>query len=145
MTHANETAFINANVGRIGILDNDNETRFGLEYRFVPITVLDIVPSIGGIIGSDGAKYVYVEARHDFYLTDSWILIPSFGPGLFFGHDKIELGNRVEFRSGLELAYGFQNNYRVGVAIYHLSNGGISSINPGTESIIMSLSIPIGK
>jgi len=32
---------------------------------------------------------------------------------------------------------------RAGVAIFHLSNGGISSQNPGTESLVFSICIPV--
>ena len=70
-------------------------------------------------------------------------MIPSFGVGIFTDSDEIELGNELEFRSGVELAYQFRNKIRAGIAIFHLSNGGISSENPGTEALVISVCIPI--
>ena len=43
--------------------------------------------------------------------------------GIFNGSSEVELGNDVEFRSGVELAYKFRNKIRVGIAIFHLSKG----------------------
>lgn len=70
-------------------------------------------------------------------------MIPSFGVGVFDDSEEIQLGNELEFRSGIEIAYQFRNKMRAGVAIFHLSNGGISSQNPGTESLVFSVCIPI--
>jgi lipid A 3-O-deacylase len=89
------------------------------------------------------AKFIYSDLRHDFYLGDRWVLIPSFGVGIFDDSEEIKLGNELEFRSGIELAYEFRNNIRVGIALFHLSIGGISNQNPGTESLVFSVCIPI--
>jgi len=69
-------------------------------------------------------------------------LIPGFGAGVFDDSADIELGNTLEFRSGIELAYQFRNKVRMGVALFHLSNGGIGGDNPGTEALVFSVSIP---
>ena len=71
------------------------------------------------------------------------MLIPGFGVGIFNGSSEIELGNDVEFRSGVELAYQFRNKIRVGVAIIYLLNGGISSESSGAESLVISLWVPM--
>ena len=63
--------------------------------------------------------------------------------GLFDDSEEIQLGNELEFRSGIEIAYQFRNKIRAGIAIFHLSNGGISSENPGTEALVISVCIPI--
>jgi hypothetical protein len=143
--YADEPAFINLNDGYISVLDKENQSRWGIEYRFASITKYDLIPTIGIVNSARHAKYIYTEVRHNFYISPDWILTPSFGTGLFDNNHDIELGSTLEFRSGLELAYKFDNNYRAGLAIYHLSNGGINSTNPGTESIVLSLSIPIGE
>ena len=73
------------------------------------------------------------------------MLIPSFGVGLFDDSEEVQLGNKLEFRSGIEIAYEFRNKVRAGVAIFHLSNGGISNQNPGTEALVFSVCIPLKK
>jgi len=55
----------------------------------------------------------------------------------------LELGHPIEFKSTLELAYEFENRWRLGLAIYHLSNSRLSSTNPGTETLVATLSVPI--
>ena len=142
-----EYAMLNITAGQVGILDDtDGSQRYGLEYRFKSFAGpwgFRLIPAIGFATSSDGANFIYSDLRHDFYLNDRWILIPSFGVGLFDDSEEIQLGNELEFRSGIEIAYQFRNKMRAGVALFHLSNGGISSDNPGTEALVFSVCIPI--
>jgi lipid A 3-O-deacylase len=117
-----------------------------MEYRFKSFSGpwgFRLIPAVGAAISNNGAGFVYTDLRHDFYLSRRWILIPSFGVGIFNDSSEIELGNNVEFRSGVELAYQFRSKLRVGIAISHLSNGGISSENIGTGSLVVSVCIPM--
>ena len=148
--HANnrdEYEMINITAGHVGILDDlDGPQRYGMEYRFKSFAGpygFRLIPAVGAAVANNNASFVYTDLRHDFYLSDQWLLIPSFGAGVFKDSDEVELGNNLEFRSGLEIAYQFHNNYRAGIAIFHLSNGGISSQNPGTEVLVFSICIPI--
>ena len=142
-----EYEMINITAGQIGVFDDMEQTqRYGLEYRFKSFSGpygFRLIPAIGAAIANDGARFVYADLRHDFYLTRRWILIPSFGMGVFKDSSDINLGNNLEFRSGLEIAYQFRNKVRAGVAIFHLSNGGIASQNPGTEALVFSVCIPV--
>ena len=142
-----EYEMINLSIGQVGVLDNiDGPQRYGIEYRFKSVVSpfdFDIIPAVGAAMADNDAHYIYLALKHDFYISNHWLLIPSFGLGLFKDSQDIELGNDLEFRSGIEFAYQFQNKYRAGVALFHLSNGGISSLNPGTEVIVFSFSIPI--
>ena len=142
-----EYAMINITAGQIGILDDiDGPQRYGLEYRFKSFAGpwgFRLIPAIGAARSSNGANFIYSDLRHDFYLNDRWILVPSFGLGVFSSSEEVNLGNDLEFRSGIEIAYVFRNKMRAGIALFHLSNGGISSQNPGTESLVFSLCIPI--
>lgn len=142
-----EYQMVNLTAGQVGVFDDvDQPGRYGIEYRFKTLASpfgFNIIPAIGAAISDNDAKFYYVDFKHDFYLSDHWLLIPSFALGLFEDSDEIDLGDDLEFRSGFELSYQFQNKYRAGLALYHLSNGGISSSNPGTEVLILSLSIPV--
>lgn len=142
-----EYEMINITAGQVGILDDlDGPQRYGLEYRFKSFSGpwnFRLIPAVGAAISNNGAGFVYTDLRHDFYLSMRWILIPSFGVGVFNDSSEIELGNDLEFRSGVELAYQFRNKIRAGIALFHLSNGGISSENPGTEALVLSVCIPI--
>ena len=142
-----EYEMLNITAGQVGILDDLNgPQRYGLEYRFKSFSGpwgFRLIPAVGAAISNNGAGFVYTDLRHDFYLSRRWILIPSFGVGIFNDSSEIELGNEIEFRSGVELAYQFRNKIRAGIAIFHLSNGGISSENPGTEALVLSICIPM--
>lgn len=142
-----EYEMINITAGQVGILDDlDGPQRYGLEYRFTSFSGpwgFRLIPAIGVAAANNGARFLYTDLRHDFYLNDNWLLIPSFGAGVFKNSDEINLGNNLEFRSGLEIAYQFQNKMRAGIAIFLLSNGGISSRNPGTETLVFSVCIPV--
>ena len=140
---------LNITAGQVGILDDlEGPQRYGLEYRFKSFSGpggFRLIPAIGAAASNNGANFVYADLRHDFYLSDRWLLIPSFGMGIFRDSSEINLGNDLEFRSGIEVAYQFHNKMRAGIAIFHLSNGGISSQNPGTEALVFSVCIPINK
>jgi len=144
-----EHAMLNITAGQVGIFDNLNGAqRYGLEYRFKSFSGpygFRLIPAIGAAGAQNGARFFYSDLRHDFYLNSHWLVIPSFGVGIFKDGNNLNLGDTLEFRSGLEFAYRFNNDYRAGLAIFHLSNGNISDTNPGTEVLVFSFSIPIGK
>lgn len=137
-----DTGLISFNAGRVGVLDEDAPWRYGLEYRFAPQGDWELQPTVGVARAENDSRFFYFEVRRDFLLTDDWFLTPSFGVGSFDGRRDLQLGHTIEFRSGLELAYRFQSGNRLGLAVFHLSNGGISEENPGTEAVVATFSLP---
>jgi len=142
-----EYEMVNITAGQVGVFDSKDRTqRYGMEYRFKSFSGpygFRLIPAIWAAASNDGARFIYGDLRHDFYLDQNWLLIPSFGMGIFKDSKDINLGNDLEFRSGIEIAYQFENKIRAGVALFHLSNGGISSQNPGTEALVFSVCIPV--
>ena len=137
---------INLTFGKVGVFDDEFEAdRYGIEYRFRPFGKWDLIPAIGYAFSVDDDSFLYTDLRYDYWLNSRWVLTPSLGVGVFTEGKNLDLGDDLEFRSGLELAYRFNTNYRIGVALFHLSNAGISDNNPGTESLVFSLSIPLKK
>jgi len=137
---------INLTFGKVAVFDEELEAnRWGIEYRFRPFGKYDLIPAIGYAFSEDDDSFFYTDLRYDYWLNDRWVLIPSLGVGVFTDGKKLDLGNDLEFRSGVELAYRFDNNYRAGVALFHLSNASLSDDNPGTEALVFSLSIPLKK
>lgn len=137
-------SYLSVNAGFVGIFNRFSETlRYGMEYRWKPLTHYAIRPAAGVISAENDASYVFLGLRRDFFLGEHWLLTGSFDAGYFEERDELNLGLELEFRSGLEVAYQFANRYRIGVALYHLSNGGFGKRNPGTESVVLSLTAPI--
>ena len=137
---------VNLTAGYVGILDNaGSPLRLGAEYRFQAMGRWRLIPAVGFAAAENGASFFYSDVRYDYWLNDRWVLIPSFGAGLFKSADRLDLGSRLEFRSGIELAWRFHGEYRIGAALFHLSNAGIAGRNPGTEALVVSLCIPVDR
>jgi hypothetical protein len=56
-----------------------------------------------------------------------------------------DLGGTLEFRSGLELAYRFDDRSRLGLEISHRSNASIYEDNPGEETLMVFYHLPLTK
>lgn len=130
--------------GHVGIFDDLEEPLIAsAEYRFRPVGKWRLVPAIGVSAAENGAYFVYGDLHYEYRIGDHVVLSPSFGVGRFGDSDEIDLGHLVEFRSGLEVAWQFDNGARVGLALHHFSNGGISEHNPGIEELALTLHVPL--
>ena len=81
----------------------------------------------------------------DLQVGDNWIVQPSFAPTWWrdkSGQFDLDLGSALEFRSRLEVAYRFENKFRLGVSITHTSNASTGDTNPGTEAVMLNVSVP---
>lgn len=66
-----------------------------------------------------------------------------FMPGVYAQGSGPNLGHDVEFRSGAEIGWQARSGVRVGVSYDHRSNGGISNVNPGMETLQLRVSVPL--
>jgi lipid A 3-O-deacylase len=142
----NAYPLLNITAGKVGFFDDSpkNAGRYGFEYRLAKrITKWNIIPAFGYTWSVNQSKYLYSDLKRDWSLNKNLVLTFSLGTGLFDNNKNIDLGHTVEFRSGVELSYKMKKGYRFGLAGYHLSNSRISNKNPGTESIVISLLIPL--
>lgn len=112
------------------------------EYRF-PSMPWPISPFIGVSGTSDGAFYGYGGFGIDINLTPALVLTPNVAAGYFARGSGTNLGSWMEFRSGAELAWRLPNLARLGVAVHHTSNAGLTKRNPGAQSIALIYSIPL--
>ena len=114
-------------------------------FEFLPRLVPELIPTAGVMAGAQGGLYVYGGFRADFPLGRQWVFSPSWAGGLYNRSDKFDLGGPVEFRSGLELAYRLPGGSRLGLCLYHLSNAGLFTRNPGSESLVVTYSAGLGR
>lgn len=118
---------------------NDTATEIGIEYRFAPLESLyNLMPTVGFTLNADQAYWIYGGVRYDFELNKKWVLTPNWAISYYNEGDSTDLGSDIEFRTGLELSYKLSAHSRLGVGGYHLSNGGLATRNPGSNSIILS-------
>jgi lipid A 3-O-deacylase len=64
-------------------------------------------------------------------------------PGVYAQGSGPDLGHSIEFRSGAEIGYQAPGGLRVGVSYDHRSNGDISSLNPGLETLQLRVTVPL--
>lgn len=123
----------------------DEGGEFRLEYRS-NLKLWELKPFATLAIASNGMTFIGAGVLMDIYLGRRWVVTPSFAPTWWRGKtDTLDLGHAVEFRSQLEVAYRFDDRSRLGLSISHYSNASLSDTNPGTESAMVSYSIPFSK
>ncbi len=139
---AGDPAFLSMGVGYYDINDDREAGEFRLEYRSSAEYWI-FKPFAGAMATSDAAFYAYGGVLVDIYLGNRLVLTPNFAAGLYAEGDGKDLGHVVEFRSGLEASYRFDNRARLGVLFYHISNAGLDDNNPGTEVLSLTYSHPL--
>jgi lipid A 3-O-deacylase len=139
---AGEQLALGAGVFDIFNDDDDAAVQFSGEYRGDYIWE-GLRPVIGVSANLDGGWYGYGGGNYDFFLGDSLVLTPNFVVGAYHNGGSKDLGGPLEFRSGIELGYEFDNASRASVAFNHISNASIYDQNPGAESLMFMYSHPI--
>ncbi|HEY5898528.1 MAG TPA: acyloxyacyl hydrolase, partial [Burkholderiales bacterium] len=79
----------------------------------------------------------------DFALSPRWTLTGHFSVGAAARRQGTDLGNTIEFMTGLDLFYHLQNGWRLGPTLSHVSNGGLADNNPGVENLGMLVALPL--
>jgi len=136
-----EPAFLTFGAGVTDITKGDEAINFRLEYRHNQKLFWEIKPFIGVDVAVDGAFYGYFGLAADLYFGRRFVLTPNLALGGYSNGDK-DLGYALEFRSGFELAYRFDNRSRLGIAFHHISNANLGDKNPGTEQLMLNYSLP---
>lgn len=149
--------------GGANVLDDGEQNGLGgLEARWDDFRLplgrrhLPVVPALGLTANGDGGTYGYLSFRVDALAglaglgggaapappaERPWLLTFYTGLGHYRrGDDGRELGGPLEFRSGLELSRRLGARTRLGLSFDHLSNAGVYDDNPGTESLVLTLS-----
>ena len=106
-------------------------------------------PFAGIELTSDSAFYlisgIYLEDNIGDLFTakdNNWNFTPSFGVGYYDDGNGKKLGNKIEFRTTLEISYQLVNKDRIGISFGHISNANIGNKNPGAEIISLSYQKP---
>jgi len=117
---------------------------FRVEYKFHHVYWV-IQPLIGFMATAKGATYLYTGFGLDFIIKERFFFTPNFAAGWYRQGGGKNLGFPLEFRSGIEAGWRFKNCYRLGAHFYHISNASLGSRNPGEESLVFFLCIPVGR
>jgi outer membrane protein OmpA-like peptidoglycan-associated protein len=131
-------------VGVFNVLHKTNSASFDLQLR--PGWRLgDFGVFLGGMVTTRGALMGYGGFTLDMHLSDHILILPDAAVGYYSrGGDKVLAnGSPPEFRTGIGMAYEFDNGWRLGADFHHISNAGIDKKNPGVEIAAVTLNIPL--
>lgn len=140
---ADDPSFLSVGAGVYDVFHNFTAGQFRGEYRFAD-EFFYLKPFVGALVTTDKSVYGYWGLRLDLYFGDRWVLTPNAAMGAFGRGSGKNLGSVLEFKTGAEGAYRFDDHSRLGLQFDHISNAGIGKHNPGTESFVLMYSIPIG-
>ncbi|TAH34744.1 MAG: acyloxyacyl hydrolase [Alphaproteobacteria bacterium] len=130
--------------GEYDVFDDKKAAEFVLEYRVKSWNWNTMSPLVGIMATTDGAVYGFAGLGFDWFINKNWVVNPNFAAGAYHNGSGKDLGSAIEFRSGLELNYVMEDRARLGLAFNHISNASIGDENPGTESLLLTYSMPIG-
>ena len=63
----------------------------------------------------------------------------DFFPGVYMNNDEEDLGGWIMFRSGIELEYTLNNDWKISIGYDHRSSGDIWEYNPGMETVKINI------
>lgn len=121
------------------IPDRAGEAR--IEYR-VGRKLWRIGPLAGLMVNTDGGLFAYGAFYADVQLG-SWVVTPAAGGGFYSKGQGKDLGGEGEFTWSVDVAHLLAGGRRVGLRLTHISNGNTQDRNPGTESVLLTYTIPV--
>jgi len=114
-----------------------------IELRFAD-SFFYLKPMLGLLVTTDKAVYGYGGLRLDLYLGRHFVVTPNAALGGYYRGDGINLGATMEFKTGLEIDYRFDDHSRLGIAADHISNAGLTKQNPGSNTALIYYAFPFG-
>ena len=145
---AQEQAHLVVGAGVTGFARHNDRVRettefASVEYRGTRNLWRGVRPLAGLWVTTHGAAYVHAGLYRDFDLNSRWTATLHFSGGGFARRDGMDLGDTIEFQSGVDLFYRTHDGWRWGMTLRHISNGGLADSNPGTENLGIVLALPL--
>ena len=121
--------------------DDNTSTLYGLNYHlsdnaFSVFNLIDLNPVIGGFVTAKSATMFYSGFETNIG-QDSIYLNLSSSAGIYSNGDGKDLGNTLQFKSEVNLFYRLGKSSSIGLGSHHISNAGLSSVNPGTNNFYL--------
>ena len=121
--------------------DDNTSTLYGLNYHlsdntFSVLNLIDLNPVIGGFVTAKSATMLYSGFETNIG-KDSIYLNLSSSAGIYSNGDGKDLGNTLQFKSEVNIFYRLGKSSRLGLGSHHISNAGLSSVNPGTNNFYL--------
>jgi hypothetical protein len=119
--------------------DDDNTTNLiGLNYHledndFKVLGSFKINPVIGLFVTGKSASMLYSGFETNIGQNKLYLNLSS-SAGLYQNGNGKDLGNILQFKSELNIFFDLNETSKIGFGSHHISNAGISSVNPGTNN-----------
>jgi lipid A 3-O-deacylase len=114
-----------------------------ITYRVADPWIWVIAPEVGAMLHSQGGAYGFGGLYVPMDVVPGVLFTASFGAGAYLVGDGLDLGHPVAFRSGVGLDVRVRENAAASLVFYHLSNGSLSDVNPGTEVLALGYSATV--
>jgi len=121
--------------------DDNTSTLYGLNYHlsdnaFSIFNLIDLNPVIGGFVTAKSATMFYSGFETNIGQDTIYFNLSS-SAGIYSNGDGKDLGNALQFKSEVNLFYRLGKSSRIGLGSHHISNAGLSSVNPGTNNFYL--------
>ena len=118
--------------------DDNTSSLIGLNYHltkndFNILNIMDINPVVGLFVTAESASMLYSGFETNLGGEIIFLNLSS-SAGLYNNGDGKDLGNTLQFKSEINLFYSLSKTTRIGLGSHHISNAGISSVNPGVNN-----------
>ena len=114
-----------------------------VEYRGRTDLWRGVKPLAGVGMTTRSVAYARAGLYRDFDLSRRWTFTPHFSVGAASRREGTDLGNTIEFLTGVDLFYQLSNGWRFGPTLSHVSNGGLAKNNPGVENLGILVALPL--
>lgn len=136
-------AELNVNQATVGLanwalFDEADRTAVHTSISLKPMSSLyNLQPVALAVWADEGQRYFAVGVSKTFATWDKLSFGGAFHAGFIDQPDR--LGHKVEYYSTLQLEYQWTPKVAVRTELGHISNAGFGSVNPGSESFVISL------
>lgn len=134
--------YLGAGINNVRRKKHSQSTEFRAEYKFHQKWWV-FHPLVGASFTTKKQLYAYSGISLDLIFKRHIAFVPNFVIGYYNKGDGKDLGFPLEFRTGIELSFIFNNMTRVGAHISHTSNASLGRKNPGLETLNFFIAFPI--
>jgi lipid A 3-O-deacylase len=132
--------------GRWGLKSQDAAaTAFDLELRWRPVRY-GVFPLLGVLTNTQEGWSPRIGLGRQVPMGARWDATVTFAASAYFAGEGKDLGHTLEFRSALDIGYRVHPALRLGLSVAHFSNAGLADLNPGVETLSLTLTtVPRGR
>lgn len=103
----------------------------------------ELHPILGLLSNTQGSVYGFGGLRLGFPLSDTWRYENAVGLGGYLQGNGPDLYSTFEFCLAVSILKTISEKYRVGIQLFHISNAGITTHDPGANSYLVVFEFPI--